>query len=169
MSRHRRVIVATFLLALSSSRAIAQAVSGTVRGADKPVVGATVRLLELDRVQHTGANGSFSFSGVPKGTYTVFASASGFASASKTIEVTGSGATATFDLKASAVALREIVVSASPTPRSTTDEYQSVDSKSQVDFLNSTGTSFAGPVEAELTVVADAAGATAAVGVPISR
>ncbi len=143
MSRHRRVIVAAFLLALGSSRALAQTVSGTVRGAGKPVVGATVRLLELERVQHTGADGSFSFTEIPKGTYTVFASASGFASASKTIEVTGSTATATFDLKASAVALRAVVVSASPTPRSTTDEYQSVDSKSQVDFLNSTGTSFA--------------------------
>lgn len=128
---------------LATSVAGAQVINGTVQGAEKPVVGATVRLLELDRAQRTGAHGEFSFSGIPKGTYTVFAGATGYAGTSKIIDLTGTSATVAFDLKSSAVALSEIVVSASPMPRASTDEYQSVDSKSQVDFLNTAGTSFA--------------------------
>ncbi len=143
MPRHRTVIVACVLSIFASAIARAQTISGTVRSGGKAVVGATVTLLEIDRAQRTGANGTFTFSGVPKGSYTVFASASGFASGTKTVDLAGSSATAEFDLRASTVALREIVVSASPTPRSSTDQYQSVDSKSQVDFLNSSGTSFA--------------------------
>ncbi len=143
MPRHRSVIAAVILLAITAVVARAQTISGSVRSGGKPVVGATVRLLEIDRAQRTGGNGEFTFADVPKGSYTVFASASGYASGTKTVALTGTAATATFELRTSAVALREIVVSASPTPRTTTDEYQSVDSKSQVDFLNSTGTSFA--------------------------
>jgi iron complex outermembrane recepter protein len=143
MPRHRNVIVACILFVFASAIAQAQTISGSVKSGGKPVVGATVRLLEIDRAQRTGANGEFAFSGVPKGSYSVFASASGYASGSKTVDLNGATATASFELQASAVALREIVVSASPTPRATTDQYQSVDSKSQVDFLNSTGTSFA--------------------------
>ena len=143
MARHPRVIVAALLLAATARAAVAQTISGVVQGADKPVVGATVRLLELDRVQRTGAHGEFSFTGVPKGSYTLFAGADGYAGASKAIDVTGASGTVTFDLKLSAVALRAVVVSASPMPRASTDEYQSVDSKSEVDLLNTAGTSFA--------------------------
>jgi iron complex outermembrane receptor protein len=143
MSRHRLVIIAVMCLSVATGVARAQTISGIVQSGGKPVVGATVRLLELERVERTGARGEFEFAGVAKGTYTVFASASGYASASKTIDLNGGSMSMNFDLKLSSVELRKVVVSASPTPRSTTDEYQSVDSKSQVDFLNSTGTSFA--------------------------
>ena len=143
MSCHRNVIVAALLIGLGGVHAHAQSIAGTVVSAKDPVVGATVQLLELDRVQRTGAHGEFEFSNVPKGHYTVFASARGHAAQSRTIDVAGTAARVAFDLKQSAVALRKIVVSASPSPRATTDEYQSVDSKSQVDFLNSSGMNFA--------------------------
>ena len=143
MSRHRRVTIVALFLVLASAVGRAQTIAGTVQSAGQAVVGASVRLVELDRVQRTGAHGDFAFAGVPKGSYTVFVSSSGYASSSKTIEVSGATASAAFDLKRSAVALQEIVVSASPLPRAITDQYQSVDSKSQVDFLNGTGTSFA--------------------------
>ena len=121
----------------------AQAVTGTVQHAGSPFVGATVRLPELDRVAHTGARGQFTFSDVPAGTYTVFARMSGYASASSTIKVTGGTATVSFDLKESAIALKEVVISAAPTARTTDEQYQSTASKAQVEFLNSAGTSFA--------------------------
>ena len=91
MSRHRSVIVAALLVALTSAAARAQTIAGSVKSGGKSVVGATVRLLEIDRVQRTGRNGQFSFSAVPRGSYTVFASASGYASRSKTVELTGHG------------------------------------------------------------------------------
>src|ERR1039457_4644392 len=113
MARHRNVIVAALMIVLGSAEARAQAITGTVQSAGKPVVGAAVRLLELDRAQRTGAKGEFSFSGVPKGSYTIFVGADGFAAASKTVDLKGAAATAAFDLKSSAVELRKIVVSAS--------------------------------------------------------
>ena len=140
---HRNVIIAVLGFGLAGAIAQAQSITGTVESAKTPVVGVTVQLLELDRVQRTGAHGEFEFSNVPKGHYTVFVGARGYAAESKAIDLTGTAATASFDLKLSAVALRKIVVSATPTPRATNDEYQSVDSKSQVDFLNSAGMNFA--------------------------
>jgi len=143
MFRHRIVTTIAILLPLCATAASAQTISGTVQSGGKPIVGATVRLLELDRAERTGARGEFTFSGLPMGGYTLFANASGYASSSKMIELSGRAVRAAFDLTPSAVALSTIVVSASPTPRSSTDLYQSVDSKSQIDFLNSSGTSFA--------------------------
>ena len=143
MPCNRNVIIAALFLSLTSPEARAQSVSGTIQSAGRPVVGATVRLLELDRVEHSGARGQFTFAGLPKGTYTLFVGAAGYASATKAIDLTASGTTVSFELKPSAIALREIVVSASPGARTDADQYQSVDSKSDADFLNSAGTSFA--------------------------
>ena len=51
------------------------------------MVGATVRLLELDRIEHTGAQGQFTFSNIPKGIYRVFVGLTGYASVTDTIKV----------------------------------------------------------------------------------
>jgi iron complex outermembrane receptor protein len=143
MSRQQNITLAVFLFGMASAVAGAQTIAGNVQSTGSPVVGADVRLIELDRVERTGARGEFTFADVPRGSYTVFVGAPGFASASKTVDVSGTSVRASFELKLSAVALREIVVSATPLPRTTNDQYQSVDSKSQVDFLNGSGTSFA--------------------------
>lgn len=66
----------------------AQTVTGTVQAAGRPVVGATVRLLELDRIEHTGAQGQFTFSDVPKGIYRVYVGVTGYASVTDTVKVT---------------------------------------------------------------------------------
>ena len=92
MSRHRRVTLVALFFVLASAVARAQTIAGTVQSAGQAVVGASVRLVELDRVQRTGAHGDFTFAGVPKGSYTVFVSSGGYASASKTIEVSGATA-----------------------------------------------------------------------------
>src|SRR5258708_6853002 len=128
---------------LSGGSAKAQTLVGTVRGGGAPIVGATVRLLELERVQHTGATGQFTFADVPAGTYRVFVAVIGYASVTDTVRVTEGTTRVTFDLRQSAVPLKEVVVSAPPDARTTGDVYQPTASKSQVDFLNSSGSSFA--------------------------
>ncbi len=120
-----------------------QTISGTVRSANGPIVGATVRLLELDRIEHTGAQGEFSFSGVPRGVYRIFASETGYASVTRTVRLAGDVETTSFDLTESAVRLQQVVVSASPSARTDDEEYQSTTSRSQVELENSPGTSFA--------------------------
>jgi iron complex outermembrane recepter protein len=133
-------VVAGLLLATSAG---AQVVRGTVQSAGVPIVGATVRLLELDRVDRSGAQGQFSFSNVPSGRYRVHVSVLGYLPATDTVHVTDAEVVVSFGLTASAIPLKEIVVSASPVPRSADEQYQSATSKSQVEFDNSAGTSFA--------------------------
>lgn len=130
-------------LALGAATAAAQTITGTVRGAGRPVVGATVWLLELDRVERAGAQGDFRFANVPMGTYRMFVAATGFGSVTDTVRVAAMTATASFDLRESAIPLRAIVASASPTARPAGEQYQPAESKSRVEFDNSPGTSFA--------------------------
>lgn len=137
------VACALALLLAGTGAARAETLSGTVSSGGAAIVGATVRLLELDRIQHTGAGGRFTFTSVPKGTYRVFASALGHASATQRVEVANGDVQASFDLKVSAIPMQEIVVSASPYPRAADDLYQSAASKSQVEFVTSTGMSYA--------------------------
>ena len=147
MNRIRSVSsVAVFVFAMLPfwmGAARAETINGTVSSGGAGIVGATVRLLELNRVEQTGADGRFSFPNAPKGTYHVFASVIGHASATNTVELTGDEATTSFDLEVSAIPIEEIVVSASPYPRLADDLYQSAESKSQIDFVNGAGTSFA--------------------------
>ncbi|MEO7040749.1 MAG: TonB-dependent receptor plug domain-containing protein, partial [Gemmatimonadaceae bacterium] len=126
-----------------AAAAPAQTITGTVAGAGHPLVGATVRLLDLDRIVRSGAHGEFTFTDVPKGTHVVFAGLTGFSAGVDTVSVTGDAATALFDLRATPIPLKGIVVSASPTARTTDEQYQSTATKSQVEFLNSAGSSFA--------------------------
>jgi len=135
--------VLSVVLLAGAAAASAQTISGTVRGAGRPVVGATVWLLELDRTERTGSAGDFRFADVPTGTYRIYASATGFASATDTIQVTTGTASAAFELRESAVPLKAIAVSAAPTARPAEEQYQPVASKSRVEFDNSAGTSFA--------------------------
>lgn len=130
-------------LLLSPIALSAQAISGTVQTAGRPIVGATVRLLELDRIERTGAEGQFAFSNVPTGVYRVYVGVTGYASATDTIRVTGGTARVAFNLSESAIKLKEVVVSASPTARISDEQYQSTASKSLVEFQNSPGTTFA--------------------------
>ena len=130
-------------LLLSPGPLRAQTISGTVQTAGRPIVGATVRLLELDRIERTGAAGQFAFSNVPAGVYRVYVGVTGYASATDTITVTSGNARVSFNLSESAIKLKEVVVSASPTARISDEQYQSTASKSQVEFQNSPGTTFA--------------------------
>jgi iron complex outermembrane receptor protein len=121
----------------------AQSIQGTVSGDRGPVIGATVRLLELDRALTTGARGGYRFDQVPPGTYRVYVGAVGYAPAIDTVRSSTGELTVDFTLRASAIALPALVVSASPVPRSADDQYQAVDSKSRFDLAQSFGMSFA--------------------------
>lgn len=126
-----------------AGRATAQTVTGVVQSAGRPVVGAVVRLLELDRVARTGAAGEFRFADVRRGTYRIFVSLLGYASVTDTVQVSDSITRASIDLRESAIPLKEIVVSASPLPHLADEMVQATASKSRVEFDNSPGTSFA--------------------------
>ena len=137
------VAVSLVAIGLLPGSAVAQTIRGTVTGGGAPMVGATVRIPDVDRAQRTGAGGEFTFANMPAGTYTLFAAARGYASANKSVTTNGATITVTFDLKPSALPLKEIVVSATPVARSTDDQYQATASKSLLDFQNSGGMSFA--------------------------
>src|SRR5579883_1665722 len=118
-------------------------IHGTVKGGDKPLVGATVRILELDRADHSDANGEFTFRDVPNGTYKVFVRALGYASATNTITVADTLAETSFILNESAIQEEDIVVTASPYARLAGDQYQPAESKSTEALHQSPGSSFA--------------------------
>ena len=127
---------------LWSVNAPAQTIAGTVRNGRDPIVGAVVRVLELDRSLRSGARGQFAFSNVPNGRYTVLVEVIGYQSATQTVQVESAATTLAFNLRPSAFALDPVVVSASPMARTASDEYQSTASRSQVELLNSAGASF---------------------------
>src|SRR5215469_136182 len=123
---HRLVARSLLVLAIGTAAADAQTLSGSVRGNGAPLTGAAVRVLEIDRLTTTGMDGEFKFTDVPAGTYTVVATIDGYAAPRKEVQVPRGAVTASFDLRPSAIALHEIVVSATPTPRTDANQYQSV-------------------------------------------
>ncbi len=138
------LVSAGLSVSLCAVTARAQTVHGTVKSGNQPIVGATVRLLELDREQRTDAQGQFSFSNVPNGTYRVYAGGVlGYVAATDTVRVSGAEVSVAFKLVASAVPLQQIIISGSPTPRPADEQYQSVESKSAVELENSPGMTFA--------------------------
>jgi iron complex outermembrane receptor protein len=145
MIRHLLTVVCLAIASqfLRPSEIQAQSIAGTVQSAGSPIVGATVRLLDLDRIEHTGAQGEFTFPNVPKGTYRLFVGVTGYAAATDTIRVLNDVARVSFNLRESAIELKEVVVSASPVARTSDEQYQSTASKSRVEFQNSPGMSFA--------------------------
>lgn len=137
------VALALVVVSLHPTFATAQTIRGTVTSGGTAIVGANVRIPDFDRAQRTGSGGEFAFTDMPAGTHTLFVTARGYALASKSVVSNGASITITFDLKPSALPLKEIVVSATPVARSTDDQYQATASKSLLDFQNSGGMSFA--------------------------
>jgi iron complex outermembrane receptor protein len=119
------------------------AIHGIVESDGKPVAGATVRLLELDRSTFSDADGHFTFLSVPNGTCHIFVRIIGYTSAADEIQVAGDDVETSFTLRESAIQAEEVVVSASPYARPADEQYQSAESKSMVEFHDSPGSSFA--------------------------
>jgi iron complex outermembrane receptor protein len=140
---HRLGATAVFALLVWAPASAAFTLSGTLTSGGKPLVGAQVSLLDLDRSQLTGEDGAFRFLNVPAGSYHVFAGLIGYASVTDTVEIRDADVTLPIELKARAIPMEEIVVSASPYARPADEQYQSAESRSQVPLLNSPGASFA--------------------------
>ena len=125
-----------------AANAATGSIHGTVKSGDKPIAGATVRILELDRAVRTDANGEFDFPKVPNGKYKIFVRTIGYASAVNIVSVSDNTAPTTFNLRTSAIEAEEIVVSASPYAGTSDDQYQSAESKSTQELHDAAGSSF---------------------------
>ncbi len=134
-------IIFSFIFPVSVNAATG-GIHGTVKSGDKPVPGATVRIVELDRVARTDAKGEFDFPNVPNGTYKVFVRIIGYAPATNIVTISDKIAPTTFALRESAIEAEEIVVSASPYAGLPGDQYQSAESKSAQELHESSGSSF---------------------------
>lgn len=119
------------------------AVRGNVESDGKPVAGATVRLLELDRSTYTDDRGEFYFPDVPRGTYTVFVHCIGYTSGRKSVQVDHNTVKTSFTLRQSAIQAEEVVVSASPYSRPADEQYQPTESMSSEQLHSGSGSSFA--------------------------
>ena len=131
------------LLHTFGAEAATGGIKGKVTGGGSSVVGATARILELDRAARTDAAGEFVFPNVPNGSYEVYIRAIGYAPAAESVRVADNMAELSFELRESAIEVEEIVVSASPYARPADDQYQSAESKSMVELHQSPGSSFA--------------------------
>jgi len=136
-------IVFSISFASSVSAQTRTGIRGRVTSGTTAITGATVRLLELDRQTHTDGSGAFSFANVPNGTYHVFVRVIGYASATKSVRVKDTIAEVDFSLKESAIQGEEIVISASPYARTSSEQYQSAASKSMLEMREEPGSSFA--------------------------
>ena len=106
VSRTAKVLTLLLALAFLTVPAWAQdgSVSGTVNDTNgDPVPGAMVSLENADGSEvgnaMSDAEGAFSITGVAAGAYTAMVSLDGFQSASQSVNVTGSGATASFEIR----------------------------------------------------------------------
>ncbi len=91
-------------------------VAGVLRAADgRPVEGARVQLVELQRHIVTGADGRFRFAAVPAGVYRLSIQRIGFAPGLHTVRVGAAAELLVFTLDDARVELTAVQVSASPT------------------------------------------------------
>ena len=133
---------ASFSQAVTPSSGPGGSVSGKVLSGGKPVVGATVRLLGLDRATSTGGGGEFSFSDVPAGTYRIFVRCIGYASDTKEVKVDHNEVGLSFSLRQTAIQSEEVVVSASPFARPANELAQPAESMSRTQLLMAPGQNF---------------------------
>ena len=112
MNKTSRAIVMLLLPAFAFAQ---NSVSGTVTDKDsgQPLVGVKVVVEGTTMGAASGADGSYSVSGVPDGSYTVTAKYIGYADQSASVSLSGSGETANFQLESSAINLGMVDVLAS--------------------------------------------------------
>lgn len=126
----KNLAILTFLFVLSAS-AFAQS-NGKISGKviygnnSSPLHEALVRIVQLNRAVETNEDGSYEFTDVPAGKYTIIAHQDGFGDSTKTI-VFVSGAVSVIDFTLNLVGVKEqVTVTASGTQQSAFDSLQSV-------------------------------------------
>ena len=99
-----------------------QSVTGMVTGDDgKGLIGASVVIEGLEMGTTTNADGKFSFSNVPVGSYEIVASYVGYNAVSKTLNVKAGSNTINFTLSEGLLIGEELVISASRRPEKLTE------------------------------------------------
>lgn len=104
-------------------------ISGKVFFGDNktPLHGATVELVQLKRTAITAEDGSFEFTNVPAGRYTVVAHQEGFSDATETANLAAGASGATVDFPMQITGVKEsVTVTASGTEQSTFEAIQTV-------------------------------------------
>ena len=139
----RLIFISLIILPFQFASLYSQQIKVTVSSSGNPIVGATVRLLELGRVDRTDDHGELVFANVPRGSYRVFVRVIGYTSGTNTVILDGQSAETSFSLVESAIGIEEVVVSASPYARPADDQYQSAESLSAVELHDNPGASFA--------------------------
>ncbi len=129
----QHLIFALVPLCALSTLSSGQALNGTIKGvvtlelSGSPVHNVTVTILQLKRSVQTEDDGSYTFSNLPPGRYTVVAHLDRVPDAITTVQVSA-GATATADLKLQLEPLKlQITVTASGSDETTFDSIQSVE------------------------------------------
>ena len=118
--------------------------SAALSSVEEPrIIGATVRLLGLDRATETDSKGNFSFPDIPNGSYKIFVRCIGYASSTKSADVENNSIKLAFYLNQTAIQSEGVVVSASPYARQANEEYQPAESISREQAQNAPGQSFA--------------------------
>ena len=104
--------IAILTLLLPAFVVAQNSVSGTVTDKDsgQPLVGVNIVVEGTAMGAATGADGSYSVSDVPDGSYTVTATYIGYSDQSMSVNVSGSSATANFSLAVSALGLSQVDV-----------------------------------------------------------
>lgn len=129
MRRFNTFLCGTILLLVASAVAFSQnggRISGKVIFADnsKPLSGASVKIVELDRTVATRDDGTYEFTGLLPGRYTVVAHFGGLADAARSI-VLAKGASGVVDLALQLMGVKEqVTVSATGSKQSTFDAIQ---------------------------------------------
>ena len=86
-------------------------IQGTVSDENQqPLAGASVHIVELDRQAGTDEQGSYTFTGIPDGTYTLRVSYIGYEDAERTATIAGTVQTVDFSLTPGGESLDEVVV-----------------------------------------------------------
>ena len=137
------VFIILFLGCTAFALAEDASIQGTIVTADdaRPLPGVVVFLNPSGRAATTDADGSFGFSGLEAGTYTLRTTASGFKEIRQTVQV-DAGKTAKLDLKMQLSPLSEnVVVTAGPEAQTTLRSYQPTDTLSSTELqANLSGT-----------------------------
>ncbi len=136
--------VVLFLLLISTALgAPTGGIRGTVTSDGAPLVGAEVKLLELNRTTHTDQNGAFEFRSVPEGSYQVFVRMLGYESMTKDLSVQQDVVRLDLPLEENPITGEEVVISAYPYGRTADQLYQSAESRVMEELQSKPGSSFA--------------------------
>lgn len=145
----------TFVLLFGISAFGQSKIAGTVKYGDNlPLHDASVSLVQTRQSTRTDESGSYEFTGVPAGRYTVLVHLEGFADATRPVTIGTGDAAITADFQMQITSLKEqVTVTASGTEQSVFDSFQSVNSVGSTQIAERASTSI-GDVLASETGVA---------------